>query len=121
MPYVAVLLLVVIIRSYFITPVVVEGKSMEPTLYDNDFLILNKFHYNNHTINRYDVVAINYNNTHIIKRIIAKPGDTISYKDNKMYINSKEAIDPYNTYTNDFSEISIPNNYYFVMGDCFSS
>ena len=52
-PYIVIVVVVVIIRTFFITPVVVDGPSMEDTLYDNELLLLNKISYKISNIERY--------------------------------------------------------------------
>ena len=70
------------------------------------------------------IVIIKNDNEEIIKRIIGMPGEHISYKNNKLYVNDKlvESNFEYRT-TNDFNleEIcsctSIPEGKYLVLGD----
>ena len=46
------------------------------------------------------------------------PGETISYHDNKLYINGKEVSDNHsNEITYDFEEVKIPDGEYYVLGD----
>lgn len=120
-PYVVIIIVVILIRTFIVTPVRVNGESMYPYLKEGEVLILNKL---DKSFNRFDIVVVNSNNTKIIKRIIGMPGETVSYKDCKLYINDKE-VDDFVTecITDDFSldgiynyEI-IPEGYYFVMGD----
>lgn len=123
-PYVIIIVVVVLFRTFIATPVRVNGSSMEDTLYNGEILILNKL---NKTYNRYDIVVINKKvngtNTRLIKRIIGLPGETIEYKDNELYINGEVIEDLSDARTADFSleelyDISvIPEGYYFVMGD----
>lgn len=121
MPYVIIIVVVVLIRTFIATPVRVNGVSMEPYLKAKDILILNKL---DKKYKRFDIVVINTNNTKIIKRVIGLPGEDIKYEDCKLYINDEE-IEDYVTkcITDDFSLESlynykmIPNGYYFVMGD----
>jgi len=119
-PYVVIIVVVVLFRTYIATPVRVDGDSMKDTLYNNDILILNKL---DKTYERFDIVVVNYNNTKLVKRIIGMPGENISYKDNELYINNKKYEDIETSRTNNFSleELyaleKIPDNYYFVMGD----
>lgn len=117
-PVVIVGSIVILLRTFVVTPVIVDGKSMDDTLHNGDLLLLDKMHYVFNDISRYDIVAIHYKDSNIIKRIVGMPGDTIKYENNKLYINSKEAIDIYNHgITSNFTEVYIPNNYYFVLGD----
>ena len=44
-PYIIIIIVVVLIRSYIVTPVIVSGDSMVPTLDDKQILLLNKIDY----------------------------------------------------------------------------
>ena len=119
-PYVVIIVCVVLFRTFIATPVRVDGDSMRDTLYNNDILILSKLSNN---YERFDIVVVNYKNSKLVKRIIGLPGENISYKDNKLYINNEEIEDVDTIRTIDFSlkELygmeKIPSNHYFVMGD----
>lgn len=118
-PYIVILVIVVFIRTYIITPVIVSGTSMNNTLHDGDILLLNKF---DKSYNRYDIVVFDFEDSKLVKRIIGLPGETVEYKDGILYIDGKETIDSFAPITNDFklSQLNItiiPENYYFVMGD----
>ena len=123
LPYIIVVILVILVRSFIITPAVVDGNSMLPNLQDNNIIILNKLDYKLNDINRFDVVVINYRGEKLVKRVIGLPGEHVEYKDNKLYINGVEVEDvKLLTKTNDFKledlGVSvIPDNYYFVLGD----
>lgn len=120
-PYLIVLLLVILVKSYIISPVQVNGDSMYGTLHNNDIMILNKMSYNFDEIKRFDIVVINYKEKHLIKRVIGLPGETVEVKDNKLYINDKYIEETYlenNTITLNYKlDGKIPDGYYFVMGD----
>ena len=116
-PYVIIIVVVVLIRTFIITPVQVDGNSMYPTLKDNEILLLKKY---DKKYKRFDIVVLNYNNSKLIKRIIGLPGEHIEYKDNKLYVNGKYIKEKFkrNTETSDFEiDKKIPKDYYFVMGD----
>lgn len=121
--YIAIILVVVIIRIFFVDPVRVDGTSMDTTLSDGEIMLLNKIVYRKEDIKRFDIVVIKEGDKHIIKRVIGLPGETIEYKDNILYINGKEIDDPYpSTKTDDFNiedvgHTKIPGDTYFVMGD----
>lgn len=121
--YIGIILIVIIIRVFFIDPVRVDGGSMNTTLADGEVMILNKIVYKRNDIKRFDIVVIKENDHYIIKRVIGLPGEVIEYKDNKLYINGNEMNDPYaSTETDDFSienigHTKIPGDSYFVMGD----
>ena len=85
-PYVIIILVVVLIRTFIVTPVQVEGHSMVPTLQDNQILLLKKYQKN---YKRFDIVVIDDGDEKLIKRIIGLPGETLEVKNNKLYINGK--------------------------------
>lgn len=122
-PYIVIIIVVVLIRTYIVTPVIVVGDSMVPTLKDNQILLLNKFDYKFNEIERYDIVVIKVGKSEIIKRVIGLPGENIEYKNNTLYINGHEEETIYNFDTDDFKleEIckcdKIPQDKYLVLGD----
>ena len=121
-PYLIIIIVVVLIRSFVVTPVRVDGSSMYPTLKNGEILILKKF---DKTYDRFDVVVVKYNGERLVKRIIGLPGEHIVYKDSKLYVND-ELIDekflPSDLTFDDFDNILlgknfIPEDYYCVVGD----
>ena len=130
-PYLIIIIVVVLIRSYIITPVIVRGDSMDDTLKDGQVLFLNKINYRFNNIKRFDIIVIKDKDKDlIIKRVIGKPGDYVEYKDNILYINNKKVKDKYgNGETSDFTleeicEITadnckgkIPKGKYLALGD----
>lgn len=122
-PYIIVVIVVVLIRSFIVTPAVVDGQSMEDTLYNNNVVILNKLDYKLNDIKRFDVVVLKYNGEKLIKRVIGLPGEHVEYKDGNLYIDGFLIEDTYGkTGTNDFKletlgYLNIPGDMYFVVGD----
>ena len=119
-PYIVIIVVVVLFRTFIATPVRVNGGSMEDTLYDGEILILNKL---NHNYKRFDIVVINKLDTRLVKRVIGLPGESIEYKDNNLYINGELLDDVALSRTADFNLKDlynidkIPEDTYFVMGD----
>lgn len=115
-PYVVIILVVILIRSFIVTPVTVDGPSMESTLYTNDIMVLYKFNKNN--IKRYDIVVFKHNNDRLIKRLIGLPGEKIKCVSGTIYINNEELSNEYGYGKNmDFSEVKLGEDEYFLMGD----
>ncbi len=113
-PYVVILVIVVLVRTYIVTPVIVSGESMMPTLDGGEMMILNKLS----DYNRFDVVVVHINNDEIIKRIIAMPGESISCENGIVYVNGKRQDEEYSQgITSDFKKITLEDDEYFVMGD----
>lgn len=118
LPYIIIIVVVLLIKTYIFTPVIVNGPSMMNTLHDKDVMILDKIGMRLNGIDRFDIVVIQADHAKIIKRVIGMPGETIEYKDNKLYINDKEMKDSYgNGITYDFEKVEIPDNMYYVLGD----
>lgn len=118
-PYIIIVFVVVLIRTYIATPVIVNGTSMKNTLHDKDVMILNKIDVKINQINRFDIVVIKTSDSYLIKRVIGLPGEKIKYFKGDLYINGKIKKDPYykDNNTKDFDEVKIPKGYYYVMGD----
>ena len=115
--FLIILTAIIITRIFFFSPIRVNGTSMHPTLQDKEFMILNKISLKQ-GINRFDIVVVQENNKYIIKRVIGLPGESVMYKDSKLYINGKVIEDNYSkTTTNDFDNVVLGENEYFVMGD----
>lgn len=131
LPYLIIIIIVVLIRTYIVTPVIVRGDSMYDTLKDGEVLLLGKINYRLSDIKRFDIVVIkDLDGDLIIKRVIGLPGDNIEYKDDVLYINGKA----YNKrFTDDVTEdftleeicqihhvnctTKIPKDMYLVLGD----
>lgn len=118
--YIIIIIVVLLVKTYLISPIIVNGDSMDSTLKDGDIMILNKYHYYNNDIERFDIVVVKHENKYIIKRVIGLPGDEVKCIDNVLYINDKVYVENYldeGTTTTDFETEIIPEGYYFVLGD----
>lgn len=122
-PYIVIIILVILIRTFLFTPVVVVGDSMVPTLSNSQILLLDKITYRFKEIERFDIVVIDIGKSEIIKRVIGLPGEKVEYKENKLYINGEVIESVYNFDTQDFNmeyiteKEYIPNDKYLVLGD----
>ena len=113
--YGLILIAVIIIRTFIVTPVMVNGDSMYSTLKDNQLLLLKKY---DHSFERGEIIVFNYNNSKLVKRVIGMPGETIKYEDGNLYINDNLIEDEFSKITKDYKyEGTIPENHYFVLGD----
>lgn len=117
--YIIVIIIVLLIKQFIVTPIRVNGDSMNDTLYDKDIMILDKISYIFKNIKRFDIVVIKRNGEYLIKRVIGLPGEIVEYKDNKLYINGEIVEENFNHKDTDNFKIEeeIPKNYYFVVGD----
>ncbi len=117
LPYIIILVVVIVIRFFIVTPVRVNGPSMNETLSDGDILILNKL---DKKYDRFDIVVLSSNvvGEAAIKRVIGLPGETVEIQNGAVYINTKKLEDPYNNINlEDLEKTKLNNNEYFVMGD----
>lgn len=132
------LVLVVIVgKIFFFSPVVVSGDSMFGTLEDGDYLIFTQ----SQDAVKQDIVSFKSPTTegeYFVKRVIAEAGDTVEYKDDQLFVNGEFVPEPYldknkeiaknsNTIdtqlTPDFTlkdvtgQDTVPEGEIFVMGD----
>ncbi len=113
-PYVIILIIVVLIRSFIVTPIKVNGSSMYNTLNGNEIMLLWKIK----KIERFDIVVAKTEDDTLIKRVYAFPKETIECKKGIIYINDKAIEDEYAFgITDDFSKVTLKENEYFIMGD----
>ncbi len=113
-PYLIILIVVVLIRTYLFTPIMVSGPSMQPTLDGGELMILNK----KGSLDRFDVVVVDIETEEIIKRVIALPGESISCEKGIIYVNGRKQDENYSQgITFDFEKIVLEEDEYFVMGD----
>ncbi len=122
-------------------PARVNGESMEPTFHNEQFIIVSS----NNDVKNFDVVVIEYKKTDIIttlkdgelliKRVIAKGGDTFYYLNGELYLNGENVkedyldcipkdikIDDFKNYEGIvYDEVNkkyiVQDGYYFVLGD----
>jgi signal peptidase I len=97
---------------------------MLPRLEDRDRLFINKFVYHISSIERGDIVVFRYPRDpqkSYIKRVIALPGDRLSIDHGQVFLNGRLLLEPYVPVdyrdTRSMAEITVPDGYYFMMGD----
>ena len=122
--YIAVgVVLALLLRAFVVCPVRVVGWSMEPTLYENDIMVITPSSYKMHDVERFDVIVVkrpHADNVLLVKRIIGLPGETVSIRDGAVYINGELLdTDVYGAQPMDYTmeETQIPEGYVFVLGD----
>lgn len=118
-PYLIILVTIVLIRSFIVTPVRVSGESMKNTLMGGEIMILNKLG----NVKRYsmvvaDIVINGQKDDTVIKRVYGLPGEKIRCENGNIYINNRKIEDKYaHGETYDFDEVTLKEDEYFLLGD----
>lgn len=102
----------------------VQGRSMAPTLHDEDRLIVNKLIYLFSDPQPGDIVMLYYPpepDKSFVKRVIAREGDSVRIEDGRVFVNGIPLGDDYvpaayRSHENWGPHI-VGQGYYFVMGD----
>jgi signal peptidase I len=106
--------------------VIVQGRSMLPTLHDGDRFILNRLSYFHRSPQRGDLVVVRDpgHKDYAVKRVVAMPGETLHFKRGDVLVNGKHLVEPYlpqttQTFLPDFREkvVMMGKDQYFVLGD----
>ena len=75
--YIIIIIVVVLIRTFVVTPAMVDGDSMNDTLLDGNLVLINKIGYRINGTKRFDIVVLKNeaDNDRIIKRVIGLPNE----------------------------------------------
>lgn len=100
----------------------IESISMQPTLYEGDFVMVNKLAYKIGSPERGDVIIFHYppdpDREPYIKRVIGLPGDNVQVQNGTVYINDEPVQEPYISAPPAYTgEWTIPEDTVFVLGD----
>lgn len=117
--YIIIIVVVIIIRTFIVTPAIVDGASMDYTLEDGQLVLVNKIVYRFNDIKRFDIIVLDNekDNDRIIKRVIGLPNEKIVYKNNILYINDKRVTVDFDYAMTDDFEVTTKEGEYFVLGD----
>jgi signal peptidase I len=115
-----------LIQRFVVAAVVVEGRSMTPTLMPGDRCIVNCWLPRFRQYQRGDLVVVRDPDGRdlMVKRIIGLPNDQLQLKGGHVYVNGKILVEPYvlkdnYTYSRQLRSqvIHVASGSYFVMGD----
>ncbi len=99
----------------------VDGFSMEPTLNNGEFIIINKLAYKFGSPSIGDVIVFHYPRDptqEYIKRVIGLPGDQVKVSAGEVYVNGKKLTEPYIAQPpRYYGEWVVPAGGLFVLGD----
>jgi signal peptidase I len=120
-----------LIRMFFFTAYLVEGESMQPSIYAQQRIVVNKMIYHMRIPQRDEIIVLHSNEgRQLIKRVVALPGETVEVIGDVVRINGQAIAQPfldevvaqaqvahthYNTH--DFLAQKVPIGHVFVMGD----
>jgi signal peptidase I len=110
------------VRLFLVQPFYVEGASMEPNFYQNEYLIIDEISYRFNEPKRGEVIIFKSpqdDRSYFIKRVIGLPGEKIEVIDGHVFINGSKLEEKYigNFSSEDHQEITVKQDEYFVMGD----
>ena len=98
----------------------IDGSSMNPTLQDGQYLIINNFSYYVDNPEAGDVIVFHHpaSNLNLIKRVIGVPGDEVMIKDDVVMVNGILLDEPYILAAPHYTYNGVvPEDEYFVLGD----
>lgn len=101
----------------------VDGHSMEPTLHDGQYLMVNKLAYRLGMPNRGDIVVFpspQDGGRALIKRVVGLPGEEVAIAGGQVYINGARLMEPYlapNHGLGDWGPTVLGEGEYLVLGD----
>lgn len=119
-------LLATLVKTYLVQPYVVPTGSMLPTIQLRDFVLGNKLHYwIDGETKRGDIVVFEDPSGELpllIKRVVGLGGETIEFREGKVYIDGELLDEPYTHGTKTEHQVyatplEIPEGWVFVMGD----
>lgn len=120
-------LLIAFVIMQFVKPTIVKETSMQPTLYENNYIFLSKQSYRFGEPEKGDIIVFHTKlrtqtgkEKLLIKRIIGVPGDVVRVDEGLVSINGDAIDEPYilEPYTAGFvDDLEIPEGSLFVMGD----
>lgn len=124
---IVVALVIVLVLTSIIKPTIVKESSMEPTLYENHYLIVNKLAYKTGEPERGDIIVFESDletddgdKKLLIKRIIGLPGETIKVTGGNVYIDGQLLAEEYlkdGITPGEIEDCYIEDGELFVMGD----
>lgn len=102
-------------------PLRIQGSSMEPTYRNGGLNLLSRLRYVRSRPRRFDVVAVRFtgNRLMLLKRVVALEGETIEFRDGKLFVNGKAVHEPYVRYPCDWDlpPRLVEQDSVYVVGD----
>ena len=113
--------LALLLRVFVFDFVIVEGSSMENTLYSGEIVFLEKVSYRFHEPEPGDIIVCHYDGgrKNYVKRAIGVSGDDIVIQGSQVSVNGAVLDEPYikEPMSPDGIAVEVPDDSVFVMGD----
>ncbi|MBU1233510.1 MAG: signal peptidase I [Proteobacteria bacterium] len=110
-----------LIFGYLLIPLRIQGHSMEPTYRDGAFAFCWRPQYLFSPVQRFDVVTVRFTGRSVmlLKRIIALPGETVEFRQGKLFVNGNQIKEPYVHHHSDWNLAmrTIDPGHVYVVGD----
>lgn len=107
--------------AYILLPLRIDGRSMEPTYRDGSLNFCYRLSYLFDEPERFDVVAIRFAGSRVVllKRIVAFAGETVEFRQGRLYIDGAYVDEPYLKYPSDWNmaERTVEPGRVYVVGD----
>jgi signal peptidase I len=107
--------------NLFTARIRVEGGSMEPSLHDGEFVVINRLAYRWNDPQRGEIIVFRFPldpERRFIKRIIGLPGDTVSVSEGQVLVNNLPVQEPYVSAPPRYDGTwTVEDGHVFVLGD----
>jgi signal peptidase I len=116
----AAVAIALILRFFVFEFIRVDGESMQPTLYTDQYVFMEKVTYWFSEPECGDIIICSYpaHTDTYVKRVIGMAGDRIRVTGGVLYINDVANYDYFKgVMNNDMDEVTVPADHVFVMGD----
>lgn len=113
----SIIVFALFVLTFIVQPFRIPSESMEHTLLVGDFLLVNKMIYSPggmwswilpyRQIQRGDIVVFHFPldpSDHVVKRVIAVPGDRVHLHNGQVFLNGKPLTEPYAVYETAYSD-----------------
>ncbi|TCK93282.1 signal peptidase I [Natranaerovirga hydrolytica] len=115
-------IVIVLAIQWIILPIRVKGRSMESTLFNNDYMIISKAITLLEPVKSQDIIVLNMDindhNHRVVKRVIGIEGDHIIIKEGDVFKNGEKLDESYIIgETKGEVDIIVGKDHVFVLGD----
>ena len=135
---VVAVVIAVVVRAFFLPQFYISGPSMEPTMFQDNRVLVDKISYRFRDPHVGDVVVFDritmngdeVQHDDLIKRVIGTPGDVVEISDCAVSVNGRELVENYldplelaqsdptsRCRQPDMEPVTVPDDEFFVMGD----